>query len=66
MNRHAYDPSARVSRSTPYTWLMFTSLFAMRLVFGASSPSPPVPMMISRIPFAESATPSGVCGAKRS
>src|SRR2546423_690282 len=43
---------------------MFTMLLGIRWVFGSSSPSPPVPMMISRIPRAESPAPSGVCGRR--
>jgi len=66
MNCHEYDPSPSVSFSTPYTPLMFTSLFGMISVLGESSPSPPVPTMISRIPFTGSAAPAGSCGANRS
>src|SRR2546426_11730237 len=66
MNSHAYVPSPKVSFSTPNTLLRFTSLFGMMSVFGKSWPSPPVPTMISRIPFTGSAKPVGVCGANRS
>ena len=66
MNCHAYDPSPSESLSTPYTPLMRTSLLAMISVLTASSPSPPVPTMIWRMPFTGSATPAVVCGANRS
>ena len=66
MKRHAYEASDNVSRSTPYTPLICTSLLGMMNVFGSSSPAPPVPTMISRIPATESGVPSGRCGAKRS
>ena len=66
MNCHAYEPSASVSLSTPYTPVRFTSLFGMMSVLVPSRPSPPVPTMISRIPFTGSATPADVCGANRS
>src|SRR5207302_5679304 len=64
-NSQEYEPFANLSLSTPNAPLMFTSLFGMVSVFGASRPSPPVPTMISRMPFAGSASPVGVRGAKR-
>src|SRR5207249_7859057 len=66
MNCHVYVPSPRVSLSTPYTLLIRASLFGMMSVLVPSRPSPPVPTMISRMPFTGSATPAGVWGANRS
>src|SRR5881396_1313324 len=66
MNCQAYVPSPRVSFSTPNTPLIFTSLFGTICVLGRSWPSPPVPTMISRIPFTGSGAPVGVWGANRS
>src|SRR5882724_11105999 len=65
-NCQLYDPSYNVSCSTPYTPLIRTSLLAVIRVLGLSSPSPPVPTMISRMPFTASATPAGVWGPNRS
>ena len=60
MNCQEYEPSLRVSFSTPYAPLICTSLFGMMSVLAWSRPSPPVPAMIWRIPFTGSATPAGV------
>ena len=65
MNFQSYPPDDKVSLRTPNVW----SLRASEL--GTVGPrvwksDPPVPAMISRIPKAGSATPAGVCGAKRS
>ena len=66
MNCQLYAVEESVSLSTPYTPLMRTWLFGQNTVLVASNPPPPVPAMISRIPFERSRFPDGSVCAKRS
>ena len=65
VNAQTYPVGCNVSLSTPNVVLFRAWLFGA-IVENASRAAPPVPTTNSRIPFAVSSAPLGVCGAKRS
>ena len=65
-NCQLYAVDESVSLRTPNTPLIRTWLFGQKTVLGESNPPPPVPTMISRMPFVGSRFPDGLVWAKRS